>query len=188
MSEEASMSGDLWICRACDLQTLAAELRPHRILSIAEPGFRNVTPTGIDSSRHHHLSFDDILEAMPGYVAPSERHVASIIDLAAELTDGDRVLVHCQAGISRSSAAAMIMLAARNPGHERDIAARLREEGPWFVPNRLMVEIADRLIGRGPVLSTALASMGPPTMVLNSRPVQLPLKLSGKQASSRIHR
>jgi predicted protein tyrosine phosphatase len=174
------MSGDLWICRACDLQTLAAELRPHRILSIAEPGFRNVTPAIIESNRHHHLNFDDIVEVISGYVAPSERHVGSIIDLATELTDADRILIHCQAGISRSSAAALIMLAVRNPGHERAIAARLRREGPWFAPNRLMVDIADRLIGRGPVLTAALTSMGPPTMLLNSRPVQLPLKLGGK--------
>ena len=168
------MSGDLWICRACDLATMAAELRPHRILSIAEPGYRNDTPAGMDPDRHRHLNFDDIIEAIPGYVAPSEQHVGSIIDLAAELTDADRILVHCQAGISRSSAAALIMLAARNPGHELDIAARLREEGPWFVPNRLMVDIADRLIGRGPLLSAALASMGAPSVILNARPVQLP--------------
>ena len=179
------MSGDLWICRACDLPTMAAELRPHRILSIAEPGYRNATPAEIHPDRHHHLNFDDIIEAIPGYVEPSEQHVGSIIDLAAELTDTDRILIHCQAGISRSSAAALIMLAARNPGHERTIAARLREEGPWFVPNRLMVDIADRLIGRGPVLSTALASMGPPTVSLNARPVQLPLRVSSAWVPTR---
>ena len=180
------MAGDLWVCRACDLASLAAELRPSRILSIAEPGFRNLTPAGIDPDRHLHLNFDDIAEPISGYVAPSERHVASIIDLAADLTKTDRILVHCQAGISRSSAAALIMLAVRNPGHERTIAMRLREEGPWFVPNRLMVHIADRLIGRGALLSAALASMGPPTMLLNSRPVQLPLSLSAARFSERM--
>jgi predicted protein tyrosine phosphatase len=172
------MSGDLWICRACDLASLAAKLRPQHILSIAEPGYRNPTPVGIDSDRHHHLHFDDIVEAMPGYLAPSEQHVARIIDLAAKLTETDRILVHCQAGISRSSAAALIILATRNPGQEPDVTRRLREKGPWFVPNRLMVDIADRLIGRGPVLGAALASMGPPTMILNSRPVQLPLRVN----------
>lgn len=178
------MSGDLWICRACDLHSLATELRPHHILSIAEPGYRNPTPVGIDSDRHHHLNFDDIVEAMPGYLPPSEQHVARIIDLAAKLTETDRILVHCQAGISRSSAAALIILAIRNPGQEPDLARRLRDEGPWFAPNRLMVEIADRLIGRGPVLGAALASMGAPTMILNSRPVRLPLRVRSTTASS----
>ena len=171
------MSGDLWICRACDLASLAIELRPQRILSIAEPGFRNPTPDGIAPDDHHHLNFDDITEAMPDYVEPSEHHVGSIIELAGALSERDRILVHCQAGISRSSAAALIILAARNPGHERAIAARLRQEGPWFVPNRLMVEIADRLLGRGPILSAAAARMGSPTMILNSRPVRLPLSV-----------
>jgi predicted protein tyrosine phosphatase len=170
------MSGELWICRACDLSSLSAEIWPDRILSIAEPGFHNATPVGIISDRHHHLHFDDIVEAVPGYLEPSEEHVGSIIDLAATLADTDRILVHCQAGISRSSAAALIILAVRNPGQERDIAARLRAEGPWFVPNRLMVEIADRLIGRGPLLNAALISMGPPSVILNAKPVRLPLR------------
>ena len=57
------MSGELWICRACDLSSLSAEIWPDRILSIAEPGFHNATPVGIISDRHHHLHFDDIVEA-----------------------------------------------------------------------------------------------------------------------------
>jgi len=170
------MSGDLWICRACDLPTVAVELRPHRILSIAAPGFRLLTPSGVDPDRHYHLNFDDIVESVAGYVEPSEAHVRSIIDLGAGLADTERILVHCHAGISRSSAAALILLAIRNPGHERDIASLLRAEGPWFVPNRLMIEIADRLLGRGAVLSAALTSMGPATMAGNARPVALPLK------------
>jgi predicted protein tyrosine phosphatase len=170
------MSGELWICRACDLSTLSGEISPDRILSIAEPGFRNPTPAGIQNDRHHHLNFDDIVEALPGYLEPSEQHVGEIIDLAVKLADTDRILVHCQAGISRSSAAALIILSARNPGHERAIAAQLRAEGPWFVPNRLMVEIADRLIGRGPLLSAAVISMGPPSVVLNANPVRFPLR------------
>ncbi len=173
------MSGDLWICRAWDLHGMAAELRPDRILSIAAPGHRHVTPAGIDPKRHHQLNFDDIVEAVPGYVEPSERQVIEIIELAAGLADTDRILVHCEAGISRSSAAALIMLATRNPGHERDIAIRLRAEGPWFAPNRLMVEIGDKLLGSGGALLTALTSMGPPTMILNARPVGLPLQWSG---------
>ena len=41
------MSGDLWICRACDLHSLATELRPHHILSIAEPGSSLVITAGV---------------------------------------------------------------------------------------------------------------------------------------------
>ena len=98
------MSGDLWICRALDLHGMAAELRPDRILSIAAPGYRHATPAGINPERHRQLNFDDIVEAALGYVTPCDQHVAEIIELGAGLVDTDRILVHCEAGISRSSA------------------------------------------------------------------------------------
>ena len=74
------MSGDLWICRACDLASLAIELRPQRILSIAEPGFRNPTPDGIAPDDHHHLNFDDITEAEinPLIVRPEGEGVVAV--------------------------------------------------------------------------------------------------------------
>src|SRR5262249_22512053 len=149
-----------------------------RILSIAAPGERHATPTGIDPSRHHHLNFDDIIEALPGYLQPSEQHVASIIRLGSELNETDRILVHCHAGISRSSAAALIMLAVRTPSRELEIATRIRAEGRWFSPNRLMIEIADRLLGKGSTLSSAVTSMGPATLAFNEGPVMLPLRWS----------
>jgi predicted protein tyrosine phosphatase len=60
------------------------------------------------------------------------------------------VLVHCEAGVSRSSAAALIMYACwLGPGREREAMDRVLSQRPVAVPNRRMVEIADRLLDRG---------------------------------------
>ena len=58
------------------------------------------------------------------------------------------MVVHCWAGISRSTAAAFISLCAINPdAPEELIAARLREASPTAYPNRLMVRLADAALG-----------------------------------------
>jgi predicted protein tyrosine phosphatase len=88
----------------------------------------------------------------------TEQDVQQIIVLAEELrsTTG-RVLIHCEAGISRSSAAALIMYACwLGLGREREAMMRVLTQRPIAMPNRRMVEIADRLLDRNGRLSAVL--------------------------------
>src|SRR5215467_8615340 len=67
--------------------------------------------------------------------------VQEIIDLANRLksTTG-KVLIHCEAGVSRSSAAALIMYACwLGPGREREAMDRVMAQRPFAIPNRRMV-------------------------------------------------
>jgi len=84
--------------------------------------------------------------------------VRCIIGLAESLrADAGRVLVHCEAGVSRSSATALIMYACwLGPGYEHEAMARVLAQRPIAAPNRRMVEIADRLLGREGRLMEAL--------------------------------
>ena len=76
--------------------------------------------------------------------------ISQIIALARELQSATgRVLIHCEAGISRSSAAALIMYSCWfGPGQEAEAMRRVLEQRPIAMPNRRMVEIADRLLDR----------------------------------------
>lgn len=57
------------------------------------------------------------------------------------------LLVHCQAGISRSSAAAMVALRVLcGPGSEFDLAQHLRLTRPECRPNPLMLRLADQVL------------------------------------------
>jgi len=80
----------------------------------------------------------------------SEADVWKIIELADRVRQlSGKVLVHCEAGVSRSSAAALIMHAYwLGPGQEPEAMRRVLAQRPIAIPNRRMVQIADKILGR----------------------------------------
>ena len=91
------------------------------------------------------LGADDVSE-----LGASAEDVWQIIRLAEKLRFGTgRILIHCEAGVRRSTAAALIMYACwLGPGREAEAMDRVLIQRPIAVPNRRMVEIADRLLER----------------------------------------
>jgi predicted protein tyrosine phosphatase len=91
-------------------------------------------------------------------VGATEADIRQIIELAESLrSSSGRVLIHCEAGVSRSSAAALIMYACwLGPGGEREAMKRVLAQRPVSVPNRRMVELADRLLDRRGRLTAVL--------------------------------
>jgi predicted protein tyrosine phosphatase len=89
---------------------------------------------------------------------PTEEDVGRIIRLAGDLkTVGGKVLIHCGAGISRSSAAALIMYACwMGPGEEQEAMEKVFTLRPTARPNRRMIELADKILGRDGRLIAAL--------------------------------
>jgi predicted protein tyrosine phosphatase len=60
--------------------------------------------------------------------------------------------------VSRSSTAALIMYAYwLGPGREQEAMKRVLSQRPVAIPNRRMIELADRLLDRGGRLVEALA-------------------------------
>ncbi|MBV9556017.1 MAG: hypothetical protein JO254_02955 [Pseudolabrys sp.] len=86
------------------------------------------------------------------------------------------MVVHCYAGISRSTAAAFVAACALNPGRdEMQIAQAIREASPTATPNARIVSIADRLLGRRNRMVRAIESIGPGTMAYEGHPFSLAL-------------
>jgi predicted protein tyrosine phosphatase len=70
---------------------------------------------------------------------------------------GERLLIHCQAGISRSSAIAIALMAARlGPGAEEEAVAAVLAVRPEAVPNLALIRLADSFLARGHRLSEAV--------------------------------
>ena len=89
---------------------------------------------------------------------PTEDDVARLIAVAKALHGrSGRVIAHCQAGISRSSAAAVIVYAILfGPGREEEAVARVMQQREFASPNRKMIAIADRLLERNGKLIAAV--------------------------------
>ena len=93
----------------------------------------------------------------------TEHDIQQIITLARELRSiTGRVLIHCEAGVSRSSAAALIIYATwLGPGRELEAMERVLAQRPIAIPNRRMVALADRLLGRNGRLTLVLNEKTP---------------------------
>lgn len=93
------------------------------------------------------LLFGDTVTAEHG---ATEADIRCLIDLAKRLKGSNgNVLIHCEAGVSRSPAAALILYTCLlGPGSERKSMDRVLRQRPFAMPNRRMVELADRLLGR----------------------------------------
>jgi predicted protein tyrosine phosphatase len=78
----------------------------------------------------------------------TEEDVRHIIQLAGQLrSDTGTLLIHCEAGISRSTATALIIHACwLGPGREDEAMQRVGDQRPYAIPNRRMVAIADYLL------------------------------------------
>ncbi len=72
-----------------------------------------------------------------------------------------RVLFHCIAGISRSTAAALIALTLDADGREQEAARQLRLAAPHAHPNRRIIALADEILRRDGRLIAAREAMGP---------------------------
>jgi predicted protein tyrosine phosphatase len=153
--------------------------RPSHMVTLLSPEHMIETPAGIEAARHLRLGLNDVSDVEAADVPPSERHVAQLLEFSRQWTADAPLLVHCWAGISRSTAAAYIVLCDRlGPGCEMEIAQTLRARAPHAYPNALMVSLADRALGREGRMIHAINMMGRGVIVAEGECVELPLELA----------
>ncbi len=134
-------------------------------------------PASISPENHLKVSVDDITEPMDGFVMPSEEHVAQVLDFVRSWDRGAPLVIHCWAGVSRSTASAFAAACALNPHRdEMEIALRIRAASPIASPNRLIVSLADKALGREGRMLRALEQMGPGAMLAEGRPFRVDLE------------
>ncbi|GLS44176.1 tyrosine phosphatase family protein [Methylobacterium brachythecii] len=151
----------LYACPLSRLPETVAATGASHLVTLATMGTRVKRPPSIDPVRHLTLGVSDISAPMADHVLPAEAHVRALLDFV-QAWDRDRPLViHCYAGISRSTAAIYGAVCALSPDRgEKAIAQELRRRSPSATPNRLIVEIADGMLGRDGRMIAAIAGIG----------------------------
>ena len=132
------------------------------VLSILDPGWPEPAALGaFDAHRRLELRFHDVIEAGPGWIAPERLDVEQLLSFGRDLTEarGTHLLVHCHAGVSRSTAAATLILAQARPDRPAEevlqVGVRQRSHA-W--PNLRILELGDALLDRrGEIVDAARA-------------------------------
>jgi predicted protein tyrosine phosphatase len=100
---------------------------------------------------------------------PQSGYVAAFLIFGRDAAEAGGLLIHCHAGISRSTAATLMILAQAHPHEEEDVLAeRMLTTRPQAWPNSRMITFADELLDRNGRLSAATAGIY--TRQLEKRP------------------
>jgi predicted protein tyrosine phosphatase len=154
-------SASIHVCALRHVPEMVKHTGARHLISAINAYFLPETPTAISDDRHLKLDMNDIVEAQPDLVLPSTGHVAKLLDFVRSWDKQAPILIHCYAGLSRSTAAAFIALCALNScTPEETIARTLRRSSDTAVPNRLFVALADKVLRREGRMIAALDSMG----------------------------
>jgi predicted protein tyrosine phosphatase len=133
-------------------------------------------PVSVLEANHLRVQMDDITEHMDGFLAPCDSHIEQVLNFVRGWDRSAPLVVHCYAGISRSTASAFAAACLLNPHRDEiSIARQIRAASPIASPNRLIVSLADKALGREGRMLRALDEMGPGSMLVEGRPFRVDL-------------
>lgn len=152
--------------------------RPSHMVTLLSPEHMIETPDGFPPEAHLRLGVNDVADPAFGDTPPAAKHVDDLLTFGRGWNGEAPMLVHCWAGVSRSTAAAYILFCDRlGPGREEEIAKAIRFRAPHAYPNRLMVQLADDALGREGRMLRAVEALGRGRIVAEGECVELPLVL-----------
>lgn len=164
------------VCSLARLHETVAATGAGRIISLVTAETTFERPANIAKADHLILSMHDIVEELPDMVAPTREHVENLLAFAENWDRSRPMVVHCFAGISRSTAAAYIITAALAPKRDEvELAQALRKASPSATPNARLIALADDFLGRRGRMTKAIAAIGRGAEAFEGIPFALPL-------------
>jgi predicted protein tyrosine phosphatase len=162
------------VCSLARLYATVDETGARHIVTLLRLTDRVERPRQIAPENHLVLAVDDIAMPMEGYTVPAQEHVERLIDFVGLWDRAAPMVVHCYAGISRSTAGAYVAACALNPARdEQQIAWDIRRASRTAQPNVAIVSIADRLLKRDGRMVRAIETIGPGHAAMEGDPFRL---------------
>jgi len=167
----------LYVCSLSKLEETASQTGAKHLVTLINSDMDVPTPQGIASDRHLFLGFNDIVSPIDGLTPPSENHVERLLEFVNDWDRAAPLIIHCWAGISRSTAGAYIAACSLMPSKsEQELADMLRATAPSATPNARLVAIADNLLGRDGRMVSAIQSIGRGANAFEGTPFRLPIE------------
>ena len=132
----------LEVARECDLSIYDG------IITIENTIIENPFRVQLEYPKQLILRFDDISFPVDDFEEAREIHIYKSLQFADENKNGS-LLIHCHAGISRSSAIALAIISNKlGKGNEKEAVKILQEINPYCRPNKLLVQMTDKILER----------------------------------------
>lgn len=165
----------IYVCPLARLQQTVTETEARYVVTAINPWSIPETPRGVTPDNHLKVVINDITQPHKDLIHPEPNHIASLIGFARHWNRDGPLVVHCLAGISRSSAAAFIIACAlSNSADEHLIAHEMRRASKTANPNLLMIRHADSLLARGGRMIAAIEALTPPIATLEAELFSIP--------------
>jgi predicted protein tyrosine phosphatase len=149
------------VCSLARLPEVISSVNPSHLLTVMSGDAEIARPETILESHHKKLFFNDITQQADGLIIPAAHHVE---DMIAFFQNWDRqapMVIHCWAGVSRSTASAYVGLCSLMPDkNEQGLALMLRKASPTATPNAKLIEIADMVLGRNGRMIDSVKAIG----------------------------
>lgn len=170
----------IYVCSLALLHETVAATGADHVLTVISAGSAVARPPEIAAQRHRAISVSDVVTAQPGAVLARREHIAEALDFARGWDQARPLVVHCYAGVSRSTACAFIAACALRPDlDEAGIAAAIRARSPTATPNPHFVALADAMLDRGGRMIAAIEAIGRGVDCYEGRPFHLDLGPQG---------
>ena len=149
------------VCSLARLGETVDRTGARHLVTLISGGTDVPRPAAISAENHLFLAFNDITAPAEGLTPPGEAHVQDLIDFVRRWDRCGPLVIHCFAGISRSTAAAFITACALQPDvSEEALARHLRDIAPSATPNARLVALADALLEREGRMRDAIKGIG----------------------------
>ena len=153
------------VCSLARLHATVEETGARRVVTLMRDVELVRRPATIEHADHLLLRLDDISEPLDGYTIPAVEHVAGLLTFVRSWDRAAPLVIHCYAGVSRSTAGAFVSACALNPRRpEAEIAKAIR-----------IVTIADQMLGRGGRMVAAIEGIGRGIACYEGHPFRLDL-------------
>jgi len=165
------------VCSLARLHETVEDTGARHVVSLIGDEANVLRPQTVAPENHLWLRLHDISVPLHGYIMPGEEHVADLIRFVRGWDRRSPLVVHCFAGISRSTASAYASVCALNPQRDEiGIAQALRRASPTATPNIRIVSLADRLLGRNGRMVAAIEMIGRGNLAAEAAPFRLELE------------